>query len=228
MQSAWVRDTTSILVKQTNSSSPKIARQLDFLPSPSEIESKEVETPLVAMYVQLRDRCYPAHTTQKYDPSPYPTQNPNSYTSQNFSYYPNSFPFNPPHFGESDMRFNSLEKSIEALLKSQANLTQSQQYFMQTMTHNRQLLNSNTQAISKLEAQVSKLANTINEREKNRFPSQPKVNPKFHLNQKPYEIMNPIISLRLGDQFNNHVSVNTKEEDKLTSESNHLLLSHEF
>ena len=75
------------------------------------------------MSVPLRDHCYPAHTTQKYDPSLYPTQNPNSYTSQNLSYYPNSFPFNPPNFGESDKRFNSLEKSIEVLLKSQDNLT---------------------------------------------------------------------------------------------------------
>ena len=126
MQSAWVRDTISRLVRQTISSSPKVARQLDFLPSPRKIESKEVETPLVAMFVPLRDRCYPAHTTQNYDPSPYPTQNPNSYTSQNLGYYQNSFPFNPPDFGESDMRFNYLEKSIEALLKSQANLTQYQ------------------------------------------------------------------------------------------------------
>ena len=123
------------------------------------------------------------------------------------------------------MRFNSLEKSIEALLKSQTNLTQSQQFFVQTMTQNRQFLNSNTQAISKLEVQLSQLANTISAREKNRFPSQPEVNPKFHPNQKPYENMNSVISLRSGNQFNNYVGVNTKEEDNLTFKPNHLLLN---
>ena len=121
MQSAWVRDTTSRLVRQIGSSSPKVTRQLDFSPSPSKIESKEVVLPQVAMFVPLRDRGYSARTTQKYDPSPYPTQNPNSYTSQNLGYYPNSVALNPPSFNEFDMRFNSLEKSIEALLKSQAN-----------------------------------------------------------------------------------------------------------
>ena len=155
---------------------------------------------------------------QKSDPGPYPTHNPNSYPSQNPGSYPTSVPLNPPSFNESDKRFNSLEKSMEALLKSQ-------QSFMQTMTQDRQLLNSNTQAISKLEVQLSQLANTISEREKNRFPSQPEVNPKFHPNQKPYENMNFIISLRSGNQFNNHAGVNTEEEDKLTSEPNHLLLN---
>ena len=34
-----------------------------------------------------------------------------------------------------------------------------------------------------------------------------------------------VVSLRLGNQFNNHAGVNTEEEDKLTSEPNHLLLN---
>ena len=96
---------------------------------------------------------------------------------------------------------------------------------MQTMTQNRQLLNSNTQAISELEVQISKLANTINEREKNQFLSQFEVNPKFYPTQKPYENMNYVISLRSGNQFNNHADVNTEEEDKLTSNPNHFLLN---
>ena len=36
--------------------------------------------------------------------------------------------------------------------------------------------------------------------------------------------MNYVISLRLGNQFNNLAGVNTEEEDKLSSEPNHLLL----
>ena len=51
------------------------------------------------------------------------------------------------------------------------------------------------------------------------------MNPKFHPNQKPYKYMNSVISLRSGNQFNNHVGVNIEEEDKLTSEPNHLLLN---
>ncbi|XP_074323873.1 uncharacterized protein LOC141660789 [Apium graveolens] len=93
------------------------------------------------------------------------------------------------------------------------------------MTQDRQLLNSNIQAISKLEVQVSQLANTISEREKNRFPSQPEVNPKFYQNQKSHENVNSIISLRSGNQFNNHAGVNTHQEDKLTYEPNPLLLN---
>ncbi|XP_074323870.1 uncharacterized protein LOC141660784 [Apium graveolens] len=93
------------------------------------------------------------------------------------------------------------------------------------MTQDRQLLNSNIQAISKLEVQVSQLANTISEREKNHFPSQPEVNPKFYQNQKSHENVNSVISLRSGNQFNNHAGVNTHQEDKLTSEPNPLLLN---
>ncbi|XP_074323872.1 uncharacterized protein LOC141660788 [Apium graveolens] len=93
------------------------------------------------------------------------------------------------------------------------------------MPQDRQLLNSNIQAISKLEVQVSQLANTISEREKNRFPSQPEVNPKFYQNQKSHENVNSVISLRSGNQFNNHAGVNTHQEDKLTSEPNPLLLN---
>ena len=37
--------------------------------------------------------------------------------------------------------------------------------------------------------------------------------------------MNSVISLRSGNQFNNHVGINTEEEDKLTFEPNHLLLN---
>ena len=87
------------------------------------------------------------------------------------------------------------------------------------------MLNSNTQAISKLEVQVSQLANTISERDKNRFHSQPEANPKFHQNQKSHENVNYVISLRSGNQFNNHVGLNTHQEDKLTSEPNPLLLN---
>ena len=180
-------------------------------------DEKEVHKDRKAMNI-LYIHCYLARTTQKSDHGPYPTQNPNSYTYQNLGYYPNSVPLNPPSFNEFDKRINFLEKSIEALLKSQ-------QSFMQTMTQNRQLLHSNTEAISNLEVQVSKLANTINEREKNQFSSQLEVKPKFYPTQKPYENMNFIISLRSGNQFNNHVGVNTEEEDKLTFEPNHLLLN---
>ncbi|XP_074342692.1 uncharacterized protein LOC141680335 [Apium graveolens] len=107
---------------------------------------------------------------------------------------------------------------MEALLKSQ-------QSFMPAMTQDRQLLNSNTQALSRLEVQVSQLENIISEREKNHFPSQPEVNPKFHQNQKSHENVNFVISLRSGNQFNNHVGVNTHQEDKLISEPNPILLN---
>ena len=112
---------------------------------------------------------------------------------------------------ESDKRLNSLEKSIEALVKSQTNLTQSQQTFMQTMTQDRKILNSNVQAISKLEVQMSQLANTLCEREKNKFPSQPEVNPRFPINQRPHENVNAIISLRSGTQVDNKVVDNSNE-----------------
>ena len=58
---------------------------------------------------------------------------------------------------------------------------------MTTLTQDRQILHSNVQAVSKLEAQLSQLASALCEREKNKFPSQPEVNPKFPLNQKPPE-----------------------------------------
>ena len=93
------------------------------------------------------------------------------------------------------------------------------------MTQNRQLLHSNTEAISKLEVQLSQLANTISEREKNRFPILLEVNPKFYPTQKPYENMNYVISLRSGNQFHNHAGINTEEEDKVKYEANHLLLN---
>ena len=98
-----------------------------------------------------------------------------------------------------------MEKSLDALLKSTTNLAQSQQTFMQTMTQDRQILNASTQAISKLEVQMSQLANALHEREKNKFPSQPEVNPKFPLNQRPPDNVNVVISLRSGTQVDNHV-----------------------
>ncbi|XP_074374216.1 uncharacterized protein LOC141714604 [Apium graveolens] len=156
--------------------------------------------------------------------SPQPTfqkPNPNSYPTSSQNTYPNPIqaPLNPPGFNDSDKRLNSLEKSIEALLKSQTNLTQSQQAFMQTMTQDRQLLNSNAQAISKLKVQMSQLANTICEREKNKFPSQPEVNPKFPLNQRPHDV-NAIISLRSGNQVRNRVGVDANEEENSSSKPN--------
>ena len=163
-------------------------------------------------------------TCQAPQPS-FQRSNHSSYPSQSQSPYPNQIqaPLNPPGFNDSDKRLNSLEKSIEALLKSQTNLTQSQQTFMQTMTQDRQLLNSNAQAISKLEVQMSQLANTICEREKNRFPSQPEVNPKFPLNQRPHDNVNAVISLRSGKQVNHQVGIHSREEDESTSEPSHPL-----
>ncbi|XP_074342937.1 uncharacterized protein LOC141680673 [Apium graveolens] len=156
--------------------------------------------------------------------SPQPTfqkPNPNSYPTSSQNPYPNPIqaPLNPPGFNDSDKRLNSLEKSIEALLKSQTNLTQSQQAFMQTMTQDRQLLNSNAQAISKLEVQMGQLANTICEREKNKFPSQPEVNPKFPLNQRPHDV-NAVISLRSGNQVRNRVGVDDNEEENSSLKPN--------
>ena len=81
---------------------------------------------------------------------------------------------------------------------------------MQTMTQDRQILNSNVQAISKLEVQMSQLANTLCEREKNNFPSQPEVNPRFPINQRPHDNVNAIISLRSGTQVDNKVVDNSK------------------
>ncbi|XP_074342501.1 uncharacterized protein LOC141680078 [Apium graveolens] len=144
--------------------------------------------------------------------------NPDSYPPQTLGHYPNSIPLNPLDFSESDKKLNSIEKSMEALLKSQ-------QSFMQAMTQDRQLLNLNTQAICKLEVQVNQLANTISEREKNYFPSQPEVNPKFYPNQRSHKNVNSIIFLRSDNQFNNHAGINTYQEDKLTSEPNPLLLN---
>ncbi|XP_074355671.1 uncharacterized protein LOC141695314 [Apium graveolens] len=160
-------------------------------------------------YNQFNQNSQPAF--QKPNPGPYPTQN--------LGHYPNSVPLNPPGFSESDKKLNSIEKNMEALLKSQ-------QSFMQAMTQDRQLLNSNTQTISKLDVQVSQLENTISEREKNRFPGQPEANPKFHQNQQSHETVNSVISLRSGNQFNNHAGINTHQEDKLTSKPNPILLNH--
>ena len=63
MQSIWVRDNTSRLVRQSDLSLPGVARQLDFS-SPTKIESKEVEVPTTVMAVSLKERCYPARTAQ--------------------------------------------------------------------------------------------------------------------------------------------------------------------
>ncbi|XP_074336985.1 uncharacterized protein LOC141674164 [Apium graveolens] len=87
------------------------------------------------------------------------------------------------------------------------------------MTQDRQLLNSNAQAISKLEVQMSQLANTICEREKNKFPSQLEVNPKFPLNQRPHDV-NAVISLQLGNQVRNRVGVDDNEEENSSSKPN--------
>ena len=148
---------------------------------------------------------------------------PSSYPSQGQNPYPIQTPLNPPGFHESDKRLNSLEKSIEALVKSQTNLTQSQQTFMQTMTQDRQILNSNVQAISKLEVQMSQLANTLCEREKNKFPSQPEVNPRFPINQRPHENVNAIISLRSGTQVDDKVVDNSNEEVSIPEPTTHLV-----
>ena len=88
------------------------------------------------------------------------------------------------------------------------------------MTQDRQILNASTQAISKLEVQMSQLANAIHEREKNKFPSQPEVNPKFPLNQRPHDNVNDVIYLRLGTQVYNHVGENSNGEEELTPTPN--------
>lgn len=138
----------------------------------------------------------------------------NPFPHQNHAPYPSQAPSHPPGFSESDKRLTSMEKNIEALLKSTSNLAQSQQTFLQTMTQDRQVLNASTQAISKLEVQVSQLANAIHEREKNKFPSQPEINPKFPINQRPHENVNAIISLRSGNKVDNHVGVESPEENE--------------
>ena len=63
MQSTWVRDHTSRLIRQSDLSSPKVVRQLEFS-SPTKIESKELEVLPVVMSVPLKDRCYPARSAQ--------------------------------------------------------------------------------------------------------------------------------------------------------------------
>ena len=85
---------------------------------------------------------------------------------------------------------------------------------MTTLTEDRQLLHFNVQAVSKLEAQLSQLAGTLCEREKNKFPSQPEVNPKFPLNQRPHENINAIISLRSGNQVDNKVGEQVNENEE--------------
>lgn len=99
-----------------------------------------------------------------------------------------------PYLNPSDSDKSSLYKSIEALLEADANLAQTQQTFMQTVTQDRQLLNSRVQATSELDFQMSRLANIISERNKNQFPSQTEVNPKFQINQTPHDNVNAIIS----------------------------------
>ncbi|XP_074374208.1 uncharacterized protein LOC141714595 [Apium graveolens] len=59
---------------------------------------------------------------------------------------------------------------------------------------------------------MSQLANTICEREKNKFPSQPEVNPKFPVNQRPHDV-NTVISLRSGNQLRNRVGIDNEEEN---------------
>ncbi|XP_063947519.1 uncharacterized protein LOC135152037 [Daucus carota subsp. sativus] len=88
---------------------------------------------------------------------------------------------------------------------------------MQTLTQDRQLLHSNVQAVSKLESQLSQLASTLCEREKNKFPSQPEVNPKFPLNQRPPNNVHAVISLRSGKQVDTHVGENLGKKGDSTS-----------
>ncbi|XP_063941289.1 uncharacterized protein LOC135149492 [Daucus carota subsp. sativus] len=68
--------------------------------------------------------------------------------------------------------------------------------------------------MSKLEAQLSQLASTLCQCEKNKFPSQPEVNPKFPLNQRPPENVNAIISLSSGSQVDNKVGEPVNENMK--------------
>ncbi|XP_063939802.1 uncharacterized protein LOC135148489 [Daucus carota subsp. sativus] len=88
---------------------------------------------------------------------------------------------------------------------------------MQTLTQDRQLLHSNVQAVSKLESQLSQLASTLCEREKNKFPSQPEVNPKFPLNQRPPDNVHSVISLRSGKQVDTQVGENLGKKGDSTS-----------
>ena len=60
-------------------------------------------------------------------------------------------------------------------------------------------------------------------REKNRFPSQPEVNPKFPLNQRPHDNVNAVVSLRSGKQVNSQVGNNSHEEEEPTSKPSHPL-----
>ncbi|WOG86434.1 hypothetical protein DCAR_0205638 [Daucus carota subsp. sativus] len=165
-------------------------------------------------------------------PNSFPTPQPNFQQRPNPNSYPNQGPNschnpiqNPPGFNDSDKRLNSLEKSLEALVKSQTNLTQSQQTFMTTLTQDRQILHSNVQAVSKLEAQLSQLASALCEREKNKLPSQPEVNPKFPLNQRPPENVNAIISLRSGNQVDNKVGEHVNENEESIPKQNPSLSS---
>ncbi|WOG95312.1 hypothetical protein DCAR_0414626 [Daucus carota subsp. sativus] len=167
---------------------------------------------------------------QNQGPNSFPTPQPNFQQRPNPNSYPNQgpsscrnpiqTPLNPPGFNDSDKRLNSLEKSLETLVKSQTNLTQSQQTFMTTLTQDRQILHSNVQAVSKLEVQLSQLASALCEREKNKFPSQPEVSPKFPLNQRPPENVNAIISLRSGNLVDNKVGENANENEESIPKTN--------
>ncbi|XP_063942851.1 uncharacterized protein LOC135150471 [Daucus carota subsp. sativus] len=77
-----------------------------------------------------------------------------------------------------------------------------------------------------LEAQLSQLASTLCEREKNKFPSQPEVNQKFPLNQRPHENVNAIISLRSGNQVDNKVGEHVNENEESIPKPNPSLSSH--
>lgn len=81
---------------------------------------------------------------------------------------------------------------------------------------------------------MNQLATTVSEREKGRFPSQPKVNPNIQLtNHKPYQAnscdqvnqANSIFTLRSRKQFDNHVGTKNENVKNLNCESNssHLL-----
>ena len=168
----------------------------------------------------------PSYQNNQSPPPSFQRPNTNSNSFQHHVPYPTQAPTHPPGFNESDKRITSLEKSLDALLKSTTNLAQSQNTFMQTMTQDRQILNASTQALSKLEFQMSQLASAIHEREKNKLPNQPEVNPRLPLNQRPHENVNSIISLRSGTRVDNHVGVESPEEEEESNSASNPPLGH--
>nr|ABD63180.1 F7F22.15, related [Asparagus officinalis] len=115
-----------------------------------------------------------------------------------------------PHNPDQDKRLNVLERGLETIIKASTQttnmLTQTSSTLNSFMQSTGQMLNSNTQAIARLESQLSQLASAVSEREKEKFPSQPVVNPNNTGCSSSYEAqVNAIHSLRSGRQVDNQV-----------------------